>query len=152
MFKLGIGKTFIALYVNLTSILWLLLDQRLTVFHHLLSWTSFGILKCPIDKIIGSQDHLKVLGDPRVPSVLAKNSFTENFLKWINFKKRHCKNSHCPSSKITQHYQTLIDQRITVFHQLFSWSSVGPSKSGTDEMIGLQHHLTVWGVSWVPCV
>ena len=53
------------------------------------------------------------------------------------------KKSYCPLSKISLHYQTVIDQRVTVLHQLFSWISVGPSKCPINKMIGLQDHLTV---------
>ena len=57
------------------------IDQRLRAFHQLSSWTSFGPWKCPIDKIICFQGHLTVCAIPRVPCVLAKNSFTEIFFK-----------------------------------------------------------------------
>ena len=36
----------------------------------------------------------------------------------------------------------LLDQRLAAFHQLFSGTSVGPSKSPIDKIIGLQGHLT----------
>ena len=81
--KLFIVKNFIVLYVNLASIFWLLLDQRLTIFYQLLSWISFGPSKYPIYKMIGSQGHQRVLGVFRVPYVLDKISFTE-FLFEVN--------------------------------------------------------------------
>ena len=62
------------------------------------------------------------------------------------------KRFHCPLSKISLRYQTVIDQSLTVFHQLFSWTSVRPSKCLIDEMIGSQGSLAIWGVLWVPCV
>ena len=55
----------------------------------------------------------------------------------------HCKKFHSPLSKISLHYQTVIDHRLTVFQQLFSWTCVGLSKCPIDKMIGLQGHLTV---------
>ena len=70
------------------------------------------------------------------------------FWKSLKFKIRHCKNFQCPLSKISLHYQTVIDQRLTVFHQLFSWTSVEPSTCPIDKMIGLQEHLRVWAVPW----
>ena len=51
-----------------------------------------------------------------------------------------------PFSKVSQHYQTVINQRLTVFLQLFSLTSVAPSKCFIDKMIGLQGHLNVWAV------
>ena len=53
------------------------------------------------------------------------------FRKLLKLKIRHCKNFQCPLSKISLHYQTGIDQRRTVFHQLFSWTSVGPNVRST---------------------
>ena len=70
----------------------------------------------------------------------------------LNFQIRHCENFQCSFSKISLHYRTVIDQRLTVFHQLFSWTSVGPSKCPIDKMIGSQGHLTIWRVPWVLCV
>ena len=125
------------------------IDQKLTVLHQLLSWTEVGPSKCPIDKKIGSQDHLTVWGVPSVPCVLSKNSFTENFSKWINFRIRHCKKFYCPLIKVSLHYQTVIDQSLTILYQLFSWNSVGSSKCPIDKMIGSQDHLTVWAVFWL---
>ena len=101
--------------------------------------------------MIGSQSHMTVWGVPRVPCVLAKNSFTENFSKWINIQIKHCKTFHCRLSKISLHYQTVIDQRITLFNQLFSCTSVGPSKYPIDKMISSQGHLTVWTIPWIQC-
>ena len=51
-----------------------------------------------------------------------------------------------PLSKISLHYQTVIDQRVTVLHQLFSWTLVGPLKYPVTKTIGLQDHLTVRAV------
>ena len=55
-------------------------------------------------------------------------------------------------SKISLHYKIVIKQRLTVFHQLFSWISVGLSKCSIDKMIGSQGHLTVSRVPRVACV
>ena len=46
-------------------------------------------------------------------------------------------------SKISLHYQTVIDNRLTVIHQLFSLTSVGPSKCLIEKMIDSQDHITV---------
>ena len=56
-----------------------------------------------------------------------------NVAKWLKFKIRHCKNVHCSLSKISLHYHTVIGQTLTVFHQLFSWTSVGHSKCPIDK-------------------
>ena len=79
--KLGIVKKFIFFYVNLASILWLLLDQRLAAFHQLFIWTSDGSSKFLINKIIVPQRYLAVWAVPRLPCLLAKNYFTENFFE-----------------------------------------------------------------------
>ena len=68
------------------------------------SWTSVRLSKCPIDKMILSQDHLTLWKVLWVPSVLAKNSITNFFYKWINFEMRH--NIHCLLSKISLHSLT----------------------------------------------
>ena len=95
------------------------IDQRLTVFHQLFSWTSVGLSECPIDKVVGSQSYLIDWTIPWVPSVLAENSFTSIFCIWINFEIRHCKKLHWRLRKISRHYRTVIDQRLKVFLQLF---------------------------------
>ena len=59
--------------------------------------------------MIGSQGYLTVWEVPRVPCVLANRKM---FSKWINFQITHCKKFHCPLSKISFHYQTMIDQRL----------------------------------------
>ena len=48
--------------------------------------------------------------------------------KWLNVEIRACKICRCPLNKISLHYQAVIGQSLTVFYQLFSWTSVGPSK------------------------
>ena len=60
------------------------------------------------------------------------------------------KNFYYSLSKINLHYQTEIDQRPTVCHEMFSWTSVGPSKCSIKQMIGWECHRTVWGLPWVP--
>ena len=85
--------------------------HRLTVFRQLFSWTSVGLSKCPINKMIGSQVYLNVWA---VPSVI--------FSKWKNVQSRHCRKIHCALSKINLHYQTVIYHRLTVFRQLFRWT------------------------------
>ena len=42
------------------------------------------------------------------------------------------------------------DQRLTVCHQLFCWTSFGHSICSINKMISSQDHPTVWGVPWVP--
>ena len=147
--KLGFVKKFIFFYVDLASIFLLLLDQRLSVFHQLFSWTSVGPSKCSIDKMIGSQGYLIVLTVPWLPCVLAENLSQKILSKRINVQIRHCKNFDCVLSKISLHYQIVIDQRLTVFHQQFSWTSVGPSKCPIDKMIGSQGQWIVWGDPWL---
>ena len=41
----------------------------------------------------------------------------------VNLQIRHCKKFYCCLSKINLYYQTLIGQRLTIFHQLLSWTS-----------------------------
>ena len=74
------------------------------------------------------------------------------FCNWRNVQIRHCKKVPCPLSKISLHYQSAIDQRLTVIHQMFSWTSAGPSKFPIHKMSGSQGHLTVWRVPKVPSV
>ena len=59
------------------------------------------------------------------------------FWKSLKFKIRHCKNFQCPLSKMSLHYQTVIDQRLTVFHQRFSWTSGRPLKCRDNLVNGL---------------
>ena len=114
--------------------------------HQLFSWTRVGLSKCPIDKIIGSQGHLTVSRVPWVPSVLAKNSITEVFFQINKFWNYALKKVPYPLSKISLHYVTAPPSQLTVFHQLFSWTSVGLSKCLIDKMIGSQGRLNVWAV------
>ena len=127
-----------------------MIDQRITVLRQLFSWASLS--KCQINKMIDSRGHLTVSGVPRVSYVLPKNFSQKIFSKWINFQIGHWKKFHRPLSKINLHYQTLIDQKLTVFHQLFSWTSVVLSICPIDKMIGSKGHLTLWAVPWLPCV
>ena len=71
------------------------------------------------------------------------------FCQSINFKIKYCKKFHCHLTKISLHYQTVLDQRLTAFHQVFSWTSARPSKCPIHKMIGLQGHLTVWILPWL---
>ena len=71
--------------------------------------------------------------------LLHKNFFSKS----LKFKIRYCENFQCPLNKISLHYHTVIDQKLTVFHQLFSWTTVRPSKCPNDKMISLQDHLRV---------
>ena len=64
----------------------------------------------------------------------------------MNVQIRHCKTFHCPLGKNSLYYQTVIDQRLTVFHLLFSCTSIGSSKSLIDKLISSQ------GIPGVPCV
>ena len=112
------------------------------------SWT----LKMSVDKMIRLQAHLRVRANFWMPCVLSENSSQNLFWTSLKFKMRHCKNFQCALSKISLHYQNVIDQRLTVFHQLFSWTSVGPSKCPIDKMIGSQDHLRVLAIPWMPCV
>ena len=52
-------------------------------------------------------------------------------------------------SKIRLEYQTLRNQRLTAFNQLFSWTSDGLSKCLINNMIGSQDHLGVSAASRV---
>ena len=118
------------------------IDQKLTVFHQLFSETSVGPSKCPIDKMIDLQGHVEVWAISWIPCVL----------KSLKIKIRHCKNFQYPLSKISLHYQNIIDQRLTVFHHGFSWTSIGSSKFPINKMIGSQGHLRVWAIPSMPYV
>ena len=72
-----------------------------------------------------------------MPCVLSENCFTKIFSKSLKIKIRHCKNFQYPLNKISLHYQTVFDQRLTVTHLLFSWTSIGPSKRPIDYEINL---------------
>ena len=122
------------------------IGQRLTVFHQLFSWTSFGPNKCPIAKMIGSQDHLTVLGVfPWYSVYILRTTLLKFFSKSIIFEIRHCRKIHCPLCKFSLH-SLFLGQRLAAFHQLFSRISVGPSKCPIHKMIGSLGHPTVWGV------
>ena len=71
---------------------------------------------------------------------LFRRKFFEN--EYI-FKLGIQKNFHCPLSKISLHYQTVIDQRLGILHQMFSWTSVGSLKCPIDKTSASQGHLTV---------
>ena len=106
------------------------IDQRLTVFNQLFSLTSVGPSKCPINKMIGSQGHLRVWAYPRLQHYIIQKFFqsyvrtlSQNFFwKSLKFKIRYCKNFQCPLRKLSLHYETVIGQSLTVFIQLFSWT------------------------------
>ena len=120
--------------------------------HQLFSWTRVGLSKCPIDKIIGSQGHLTVSRVPWVPSVLAKNSITEVFFQINKFWNYALKKVPYPLSKISLHYVMVLDQRLAAFHQLFSWTSVGPLKCPINKTNNSQGHLTLSNVPWLQSV
>ena len=102
--------------------------------------------------MIGSQFYLTVCGVPSLPCVEAEKSFNGFFLQMNKFPNYTFKKFHCPLNKVSLHYQTVIDQRLRVIHQPFSWTSVGPSKCPIDKIIASQGYLTVLGVTWLPCV
>ena len=117
----------------------MLIDQGLAAFFQLFSWISAGPSECSIDKIIGSQDHLTLWAVPWVPCVLYLRTLSQKiFSKWINTQIRHCKKSLCPLNKISLPYWSMIGQRLTVSHELFSWTSVAYLKCPIDKMIGSQ--------------
>ena len=82
------------------------LNQRLENFYQLFSRTSVGPSKCRSDKMICSQDHLRIWRVLWVPSVMAKNSITESFLQMNKFWNEALKNVHCLLSKISLHSVT----------------------------------------------
>ena len=88
------------------------IKQRLTVFHQLFSWT-LGMSDRQNDRFARPSDSLK-------SSEYHVYQLQKIFPKLINAQIRQCKKFHRPFSKISLYYQTLIDQRLKVFHQLFS--------------------------------
>ena len=86
------------------------------------------------------------------PVHLTRTPSLNLFTKWINFELRQWKNANCHLDKISLHYHTVIDHRLTVVHQLFSWTSVGLPKCPINKIIGSQSHLRVWAIPWIPCV
>ena len=132
-------------------------NQRLEAFCQLISWTSVGPSKCLINKMIGLQDHLRVWAYPWVQHYIIQRLFQsyletpqQFFWKSLKIKIRHCRNFQFLLSKISLHYQT--DWSEAVFHQLFSWTSVGPSKCPINKMNGSQNHLRVWEITWMSCL
>ena len=93
-----------------------------------------------------------LVGSSKWPCVLLENSDTENFCKSIKFEIKYYEKFHCRFCKISLHYQTVIDKRLTIFHQLFRWTLAGPLKCLINKMTGLQDHLRVWEIPWIPCV
>ena len=132
------------------------IDQRLTVFQQLFRWTSVGLSKCPIDKMIGLQGNMTVWAYPQVQHYIIQSLFQtylgtrsqKCFWKSLKFNIRRCKNFHCSLINISLHYQTVIDQKLTVSHQLFSWTTVRSWKCQIHKMIGSQNHLKIWAVPW----
>ena len=125
---------------------------KLAWFHHLLSWTSIGPSRCSIDKMIVRKAIWQSEQFLEYHVNQLRSLSRKNFGKWINFQIRDCKTFHCPLFKISLHYQTVIDQRLTVFHRLFSCTSVGPLKCLINKMIGSEVHLTGWEIPWVALV
>ena len=60
-------------------------SQTLEPFCKLFRWTSVGLSKCPINKMIGLQDHLTVWAIPWRPHVLAETFLTKVFLQVNKF-------------------------------------------------------------------
>ena len=116
-------------------------SERLAVIHQLFSWTSAGpFLRCPIDNDQLSEESPDY-------HVYQLRTLSQNFFgKWVNFKIGHSKKFYCLLCKTLPCYQTMIHERLTIFHQLFSWTLVGPSKCPIDKKIGSQGYLRVWGV------
>ena len=54
--------------------------------------------------------------------------------------------------KLACFFTLFYNQRLESINQLFSWTSVGPSKCQIDNMIGLQGHVMVWAIPLLPCV
>ena len=78
-------KKLVIISIKLACFFKLFYNQRLQAFYQLISWTSVGLSKCPIDKMISSQGHLIVWRVPWVPCEQAKSSITENFFQINNF-------------------------------------------------------------------
>ena len=74
------------------------------------------------------------------------------FWKSLKFKTKHCKNFKCPLSKVSLQCQTVIDQRLTIFHQLFGWTSAGPFHWQNDRFArpseSLSHSLNAMCTIW----
>ena len=87
--------------MKLASILWLLLDLRLTTFHHLFSWTSLPPIKLSVRKAIWKSEEF-----PEYHMYSIRSLSQKFFLKGINFEVRHCKKFHYPLCKFTLHSLT----------------------------------------------
>ena len=125
------------------------LNQRLENFYQLFSRTSVGPSKCRSDKMICSQDHLRIWRVLWVPSVMAKNSITESFLQMNKFWNEALKNVHCLLSKISLHSVTASWSEASSLSPTVQLDFRWTLKCSIDKMIGLQGHLTIWAVSWV---
>ena len=146
--------------IKLVCFFKLFLNQSLEAFCQLFSWTSVGLSGCLIDQMIRSQGNLRVWVYPRVQHYIIqklcqsclRTPSQKLFWKLLKFKMRHCKNFQCTLSKICLYHQTVIDQRPTIFHQLFSWTFVALSKFPIDKMVDSQGQLRVSAIPWKLCV
>ena len=102
------------------------IDQRLKVFQN----CSVGLQLDPWNIRSTKQSVRKAIWQseefPEYAVFKLRTLSFKIFSKWTNFQIRHCKKFHCLLRKISLNYQTVIDQRLTVYHQLFSWISAGP--------------------------
>ena len=85
----------------------------------------------------------------QLPEALSKPILS----KWMNFYTNHTqKKLVMILMKIACFFKLFRNQRLESFCQLFSWTSVRPSKCRIDKMIGSQGRLRVWAIPWMPCV
>ena len=81
---------------------------------------------------------------PEYPLYKLRTPSPKFFFKWITFQIRHSKKAHCALNKFSLHSLTACYQRLADAQQLFSWTSVRPSKCSINKIIGSQGHLRVW--------
>ena len=77
---------------------------------------------------------------------LIKTPSLKFFAKSINLEIGDKKNANRYLDKINLHYHSVNDPKLTVYHQLFSWTLVGLSECPIKKMIGSQGHPNVLAV------
>ena len=103
-----------------------IIDQMLTNFHHLHSWTSVRLLKCPIDKIISLQGHLNSEQFPECNMTSSRASFKGNSFDMNQFSYQSLKINKSAFDKISLLFQTVLESEANSLSSTvqldFSWA------------------------------
>ena len=135
-----------------------MINQRLTVFHQLFSWTSSGSPKSPFDKMIVRKAIWQSEEFPDYPMYRLRAPSLKIFSKGIIFQITFFKKVHCPLSKFSLHsltafwaaFHQLISQTLKMSNQQKDWFA-RPSESQSNSFntmctIWELHHTTFWEV------